>query len=105
MTLLGPGDHPRHRVLEMDNNRTSVVIGRSSKTASKGLEASVYNAWFDSPVMSRMHARLELNVDDMVRVYERLLHGLTYRRLCSWRILDRCMAPLRKIDLYSSTSL
>lgn len=77
MTLLGPGDQLCHRVLEMDDRRPSVVIGRSSKTPSKGLEASVYNAWFDSPVMSRMHARLELKLDDMTVQLEDLgsMHG------------------------------
>lgn len=40
-------------------------IGRTSKRNSS-LEATKNNAWFDSAVMSRDHARLTLDVDNFV---------------------------------------
>lgn len=40
-------------------------IGRTSKR-NASLEAAKNNAWFDSAVMSRDHARLTLDVDNYV---------------------------------------
>ncbi|KAL9003834.1 MAG: hypothetical protein Q9188_003315 [Gyalolechia gomerana] len=37
-----------------------VIIGRASKTASKGLVPLPENAWFNSPIMSREHGKLFL---------------------------------------------
>ncbi|OTA82494.1 hypothetical protein M434DRAFT_37072 [Hypoxylon sp. CO27-5] len=41
----------------------SVRIGRASKVPTKGFVASIDNAWFDSPVMSRQHAELVLDCE------------------------------------------
>ncbi|KAH6641665.1 hypothetical protein F5144DRAFT_142314 [Chaetomium tenue] len=43
---------------------SSITIGRASKLSTKGFIASAENAWFDSPVMSRLHARLSAKLDD-----------------------------------------
>jgi pSer/pThr/pTyr-binding forkhead associated (FHA) protein len=43
------------------------LIGRASKSITKGLFSAVDNAWFDSPVMSRDHAQFTLKVEDKVR--------------------------------------
>ncbi|KAG6003808.1 hypothetical protein E4U21_001662 [Claviceps maximensis] len=45
----------RHVLLTKHNNKLD--IGRSTKRDSR-LAAKHYNGWFDSPVMSRNHARL-----------------------------------------------
>ncbi|KAI0137783.1 hypothetical protein F4776DRAFT_621149 [Hypoxylon sp. NC0597] len=41
----------------------SIRIGRASKVPTKGFVASIDNAWFDSPVMSRQHAELVLDCE------------------------------------------
>ncbi|KAI0836725.1 hypothetical protein F5Y06DRAFT_101694 [Hypoxylon sp. FL0890] len=41
----------------------SIRIGRASKATTKGFVASIDNAWFDSPVMSRQHAELVLDCE------------------------------------------
>jgi pSer/pThr/pTyr-binding forkhead associated (FHA) protein len=52
------------RRITLHGNTDSVIIGRASKSADKGFIASAGNAWFHSPVMSRLHARLSANMDD-----------------------------------------
>ncbi|KAI5462626.1 hypothetical protein BGZ63DRAFT_403835 [Mariannaea sp. PMI_226] len=46
----------------LTKEKPSIVIGRTSKRNSN-YEAAVYNAWFDSPVMSRDHAHLKLDTE------------------------------------------
>lgn len=48
---------------------SSITIGRASKLSTKGFIASAENAWFDSPVMSRLHARLSAKLDDRVHCH------------------------------------
>lgn len=69
------------RRIILTKNNPSISIGRASKQESKGLVAAVGNAWFDSPVMSREHARLTVNFDNAEVSLEDTgsLHG-TYRR-------------------------
>jgi hypothetical protein len=55
--------NPAVRVLNLDIDNVSIPVGRASKTVSKGLQGARENAWFDSPVMSRDHAELLLDVD------------------------------------------
>lgn len=63
MTALNGNLDPAVRVLDLDAERISIPVGRASKTVSKGLQGTRDNAWFDSPVMSRDHAELMLDVE------------------------------------------
>ncbi|KAF3058500.1 putative fha domain protein [Daldinia childiae] len=49
----------------LSNENPSIRIGRASKVPTKGFVASIDNAWFDSPVMSRNHAELVLDLDSI----------------------------------------
>ncbi|KAI2625682.1 hypothetical protein GGR54DRAFT_637462 [Hypoxylon sp. NC1633] len=53
------------RQFVLSRQTPSVRIGRASKVPTKGFVASADNAWFDSPVMSRDHAELILDLDRM----------------------------------------
>lgn len=44
-----------------------ISIGRASKVSRKGFTAANDNGWFDSPVMSRLHARLSATMEEKVR--------------------------------------
>ncbi len=55
----------REILLTRDN--TAVLIGRSSKVASKGFISSKETAWFDNQVMSRNHAEITANLNFKVR--------------------------------------
>ncbi|KAI8958519.1 hypothetical protein F5Y11DRAFT_336023 [Daldinia sp. FL1419] len=46
----------------LSTQNPSVRIGRASKVPTKGFVASIDNAWFDSPVMSRAHAELVMDL-------------------------------------------
>lgn len=63
MTALNGNLNPAVRVLGLDADHVSIPVGRASKTVSKGLQGTQDNAWFDSPVMSRDHAELMLDVE------------------------------------------
>ncbi|KAM7191870.1 hypothetical protein V8F20_009121 [Naviculisporaceae sp. PSN 640] len=65
------------RVLVLDQENKSIMIGRASKLETKGLVSSPNNAWFLSPVMSRQHAELVANLEDKVVTIKDLgsLHG------------------------------
>jgi hypothetical protein len=52
------------RCIVLHPGKDSITIGRASKISTKGFIASTENAWFDSPVMSRLHARLSAKMDD-----------------------------------------
>lgn len=69
------------RQITLTKDITSVCIGRSSKQESKGIIAALDNAWFESPVMSREHARLTADFHKMELLLEDTgsLHG-TFRR-------------------------
>ncbi len=54
----------RHITLSGESN--CIPIGRASKSITKGILGAIDNAWFDSPVMSRNHAEMELNTEDAV---------------------------------------
>ncbi|PBP19493.1 FHA domain protein [Diplocarpon rosae] len=53
------------RTIAFSREKYCVPVGRASKSATKGIVGAVGNAWFDSPVMSRNHAEMELNLEDM----------------------------------------
>ncbi|PMD44046.1 hypothetical protein L207DRAFT_508816 [Hyaloscypha variabilis F] len=55
---------PAERVFTLNPDRPSIPIGRASKSVSKGLLGAVDNAWFDSPVMSRDHAEMTIDVEE-----------------------------------------
>jgi pSer/pThr/pTyr-binding forkhead associated (FHA) protein len=52
---------PAERVINLNPNKSSIKIGRASKSVLKGLLGAADNAWFDSPVMSRNHAEIAFN--------------------------------------------
>lgn len=54
------------RRITLNRDQGTLTIGRASKVSTKGFVASVDNAWFDSPVMSRLHARFYARMDDKV---------------------------------------
>ncbi|KAK1828383.1 hypothetical protein QBC39DRAFT_374779 [Podospora conica] len=47
-----------YRCFELDEDNSSIILGRSSRTQSKGCVAAKDNGWYDSPVMSREHAEM-----------------------------------------------
>ncbi|KAI4286749.1 MAG: hypothetical protein L6R35_003994 [Caloplaca aegaea] len=65
------------RVITLVYPSESVIIGRASKTASKGLVGLPENAWFNSPIMSREHAKLFMTSDGAVSplaTYDQILY-------------------------------
>jgi len=52
---------PAERVINLNPHKSSIKIGRASKSVLKGLLGAADNAWFDSPVMSRNHAEIAFN--------------------------------------------
>lgn len=54
------------RVITLNQSTDFIIIGRASKTTSKGLFAASDNAWFDSPIMSREHAKMSVTYDGKV---------------------------------------
>lgn len=54
---------PDRRIV-LDRKTDSMIIGRASKTPSKGFLADMGNGWYDSPVMSRKHAEIIADLDD-----------------------------------------
>ncbi|KAI0099409.1 hypothetical protein F4814DRAFT_433152 [Daldinia grandis] len=66
-----PASHASHvfafpkREFILSSQNPSIRIGRASKVPTKGFVSSIDNAWFDSPVMSRNHAELLLDLDSI----------------------------------------
>ncbi|KAL8960485.1 MAG: hypothetical protein Q9193_002820 [Seirophora villosa] len=58
------------RVITLAYPSDSIIIGRASKTASKGLVGLPENAWFSSPIMSREHAKLFMASDRAVHIQD-----------------------------------
>ncbi|KAI4178471.1 MAG: hypothetical protein LQ348_005603 [Seirophora lacunosa] len=58
------------RVITLKSPSDSIIIGRASKTASKGLVGLPENAWFSSPIMSREHAKLFMASDRAVHIQD-----------------------------------
>ncbi|KAJ2895940.1 hypothetical protein MKZ38_006022 [Zalerion maritima] len=50
------------RTIILDSERPVMNLGRSSKVPAKGCTPEVGNGWFDSPVMSRDHAILSIDI-------------------------------------------
>lgn len=67
LTPLGAPPQETPRVFAITPIRNHVDVGRASKNESKGLVAAKDNAWFDSPIMSRQHARFDASTDHKVR--------------------------------------
>lgn len=63
LTAINGNIFPPKRVIYLSPSKPQVTIGRASKSPSKAIHSSVDNAWFDSPVMSRDHARLSLDLE------------------------------------------
>jgi len=62
VTLTSAKDRTGQRHFNLRLNQP-VVVGRSSLSTEKGLHATSGNALYDSPVVSRKHAELELHYD------------------------------------------
>ncbi|KAK0651531.1 hypothetical protein B0T16DRAFT_81427 [Cercophora newfieldiana] len=73
---LPPAAFPERR-MTLDATNNSFIIGRASKTSSKGFLADKDNGWFESAVMSRKHAEIKIDVKTMKVKIEDLgsLHG------------------------------
>ncbi|KAI9881546.1 MAG: hypothetical protein M1830_000110 [Pleopsidium flavum] len=69
LTAVNYPDDFRQRVITLTPALRVLNIGRSSKSETKNLVAAEDNAWFDSPVMSREHARLWISTPDSRFVY------------------------------------
>ncbi|KAI4255470.1 MAG: hypothetical protein LQ352_002563 [Teloschistes flavicans] len=82
------------RVITLNQSTDFIIIGRASKTTSKGLFAASDNAWFDSPIMSREHAKMSVTYDgkDMGST-----HG-------TW-LGSRRLAPFEKCTLRSTSDV
>ncbi|KAJ4302309.1 hypothetical protein N0V88_002452 [Collariella sp. IMI 366227] len=68
---------PERRIILSPENK-DITIGRSSKVSTKGYLASPDNAWFDSPLMSRLHARIVANkveIKDLGSLHGTYLNG------------------------------
>lgn len=62
VTLTPLGDSiEQHRTFVVNPTTEHIDIGRASKNENKGLIAAHDNAWFDSPIMSRQHARFTVS--------------------------------------------
>ncbi|EKD13795.1 uncharacterized protein L3040_005587 [Drepanopeziza brunnea f. sp. 'multigermtubi'] len=76
-----------NRTITLNHKNNSVPIGRASKTVNKGILAAADNAWFDSPVVSRNHAKLKLDFDSKKLTIEDIgsMHGtfLNHKQLLS----------------------
>ena len=66
LTALNGDIYPAERILNLRPDRPVICVGRASKSINKGIVGAADNAWFDSPVMSRNHAELSLNLEDNV---------------------------------------
>ena len=81
LTPIGaPHEYERNFSLNLDTKQ--VDIGRASRNIAKGLTAAEDNAWFDSPIMSRQHAKFSLpslwgNVSTWIRQHKLSVTGLT----------------------------
>lgn len=53
-------DEPQ-RTLKINPTTKYIYVGRASKNATKGLVADENNAWFNSPIMSRQHAKFSIS--------------------------------------------
>ncbi|CZS98405.1 hypothetical protein WAI453_005832 [Rhynchosporium graminicola] len=53
------------RRITLNSKNNAIPVGRASKSVTKGLLEAPNNTWFDSPVMSRNHATIELNSENM----------------------------------------
>lgn len=56
------------RSLTLASDSDSINIGRSSKRESNNLAPAHHNAWFESRVMSRNHAKLTVSLEEKVRL-------------------------------------
>ncbi|KAH6722284.1 hypothetical protein BKA61DRAFT_568823 [Leptodontidium sp. MPI-SDFR-AT-0119] len=65
------------RSLTLNSKNNSIPVGRASKSVTKGILGAADNAWFDSPVMSRNHATIEFNSEDMTVTIQDIgsMHG------------------------------
>lgn len=56
---------PERRIV-LTGSSPTLQIGRASNRLALGLQSETANAWFDSPVMSRNHARISADIANKV---------------------------------------
>ena len=54
------------RQIKLTPENPSIIIGRASKTSSRGYDPAPDNAWYNSAVMSRHHAELTADFSQKV---------------------------------------
>jgi hypothetical protein len=80
LTPLGAPEEFTRR-LTVNETIRYVEVGRASKNAEKGLVAGRENAWFDSPIMSRQHAKFSIK-PSKVRDLPQHLVIMDLKRIC-----------------------
>ncbi|KAF3910525.1 hypothetical protein ABW21_db0200531 [Orbilia brochopaga] len=77
LTPFGPvKDSVGARQITIDSQNCLITVGRSSRNKTKGLLPDLRNAYFDSPVMSRLHAWLKCDDNGKVLICDaRSMHG------------------------------
>lgn len=63
LTPLGKDEEQNHRTIAITPDNLSVSVGRASRNPNKGLLAAPDNAWFDYPILSRIHAKFTASRD------------------------------------------
>lgn len=80
LTPLG-APHEETRRLTINDTVKQVEVGRASKNADKRLIAAKDNAWFDSPIMSRQHAKFSATADKVCDSLQPLIRHDSYRSI------------------------
>lgn len=63
LDYIGPEGAPDRRTVTLSDSVRSLDIGRSSGSTGKGLMPGPSNLWFQSPIVSRQHARISIDPD------------------------------------------
>lgn len=88
-------DSSDQRELELVTGDT-LVLGRASKSDTKGLMAKANNAYFDCPVVSRQHAQIKLRDSRVFITDTNSLHGTAVNGM---RLIPRQICRLKTGDV------
>ena len=61
LTPFGRDEKENQRSIKLNIDKKEVEVGRASKNPVKGLGAASDNAWFDYPILSRLHAKFRIS--------------------------------------------